>query len=540
MILCVYYIYYKTDIMINVKQLEEFQFLYGDPRPYFHDYLMSLPNIACYSPTQKHEGKTFKFTCDKETSKRKLAPPSEKALKILEDNIAKGQDPMIVVPIVLKNKFPCKYKNGARHSNVIMYNRFTHEVERLDIKRYHIDGYSMKILVKKLEEDFMEKIVSMHDQHKSLTLIIDVDVPIAFIQKHGFASARDAYPVFLLAYVNMRSKHPKVKSEKLVEKVMKMSTEQLQTIWQHYVSFRSVQASKCADGFIDNPESGKCMRPLSSSFNKVVMEKPPRPCKNGLEYNALLEKCVSTRKNVEINVLLSEVVPYASSHTGLPHVDSKAWEAMNLIMSKFPHAYFIYPRDNSKFKKKFYSIKWTYNEETKGWDLKIPTNYWDMWQVPMTNPSMRYIISYITLISNLGGVHANVFIYDKNTNEVERFDGLGRDISGTYKATQFDEQMKPLFADQTGKLFKKPVKYLTPLDYCPKFRIFQSKELDDIPGKDLRGNCAVWRLWYIHIRLANPHLKRKELVHLAAKKLQQTGSLYKFIKSYHAYIINQA
>jgi len=530
--------------MINVKELEEFQFLYGDPRPFFHDYLIGLPNIACYSPSQKYDIKTFTFACNKEVSKRRLKPPtSVKALKKLEDNIAGGDDPIIVVPVILKNKFPCRYNNLARHSNVIMYNRHTHEVERLDIKRYHLDGFSLKVFMKKLEEEFMTKIVSPHDQDPDLTLIIDVDVPLPFIEKHGFTQASEAYPAFLMTYVHMRSKFPKLISEKVVAKTLTLSSKQVTSIWQKYVAFRSSAGSApCSEGLTENPESTKCMRPLSSAFNKVVMEKPPKECKQGYVYNSLLEKCVSADKNIHVNVLMSDVVPYSGAHANLPHVDAKVLDIMNFIMSRFPHAYFIYPRDSTKTKnpKTSYSIKWQYNEETKNFDLKMPPNYWDMWQQPMTTPSIRFIISYITLISNLGGIHANVFIYDKNTNELERFDGLGRDISDTYKSTEFDETIKPLFEAQTGSLFKKPVKYLTPLDYCPKFRVFQSKELDDIPGKDLRGNCAVWRLWYIHIRLANPHLKRKELVHLAAKKLQQTGSLYKFIKSYHAYIVNQA
>jgi hypothetical protein len=37
--------------------------------------------------------------------------------------------------------------------------------------------------------------------------------------------------------------------------------------------------------------------------------------------------------------------------------------------------------------------------------------------------------------------------------------------------------------------------------------------------------------------LANPRLKRKDLILLAAKKLENTGSLYKFIKSYQIYVL---
>jgi hypothetical protein len=206
-------------------------------------------------------------------------------------------------------------------------------------------------------------------------------------------------------------------------------------------------------------------------------------------------------------------------------------------MTQFPHTYFIHPR-TSDTKKGDYTIQWKFHEESKDFKLHVPTSYWKLWEHPMTTPRIRFIISYITLVSNLGGIHANVYIYDKTTNELERFDGLGRSISATYHIESFDQHMRPLFDQQVGSLFKKPVKYLTPLDYCPNYRIFQTKETDDIPGKDRKGNCAVWRAWYIHLRFSNPHLKRKELVLLAAKKLQTIGSPYKFIKAYHAFVMN--
>ena len=64
------------------------------------------------------------------------------------------------------------------------------------------------------------------------------------------------------------------------------------------------------------------------------------------------------------------------------------------------------------------------------------------------------------------------------------------------------------------------------------------KEINDIPGKDVRGNCAVWRIWYVHTRLANPHINRKDLILMASRKLENIGSFYKFIKSYQLYLLS--
>ena len=522
--------------MINVNELEEFQYMFGDPRLQFHDYLLTLPNMTCYTKTKERQ---FVCLCNKE-QKRVLEPPSERALKDLETNISQGTNPITVVPVLLRGKFQCKFKDKGRHSNVILYNRKTHEVERIDIKRYHIDGYKIKLFIDRLETVFMEKIVSVQDPNPNLTLVIDIDVPLAFMQKHGYDKARDAYPIFTLAYVNMRSKFPNLASQNVIAKVIKLSEKQLETIWTTYKSFKAfAKKPKCNEGFIENPESGRCLRPLSPSFQKLLIEKPVKDCKGGRVYSTLLEKCVPANKNHDVDILMSQILPHSKNvnSTQLIHVDKKQLEFMTFIMKQFPHAYFIYPR-GTQAKKLDFTIRWKYSEDKKEFQLTMPNDYWSMWEHPLTTPSVRFIIAYITLISNLGGVHANVYIYDKNTNEMERFDSLGRSISDTYHIESFDEVMKPILERQVGKLFTKPVKYLTPMEFCPNFRIFQTKETDDIPGKDRRGNCAVWRAWYIHMRLSNPHLKRKELVLLAVKKLQSTGSPYKFIKAYHAYIMN--
>lgn len=528
--------------MIDTRELEEFQYMYGDPRPFFHDYVISLPNIACYHHKQpKVHLKSFQFVCTKETNKRVLKPPSDRALKTLEDNIQNGNSPIICIPVLMKNKYRCKDKSNTKHACVILYNRLTHEVERLDIKRYHLSGYTIKVMIRELENEFMTKIVSQQDQHKDLKLIIDVDVPMSFIEKFKFPSARAAYPVFTLAYINVRSRFPRLPSDKVIEKVNKMKLLELDVIWQKYVDFRNTvqQQVKCKDGMVHNPESNKCIRPLSASFKLLLIEPYHKPCKEGKVYNTLLERCVPSNKQYDIDIMLPTIIKHSSAAgKQLTHIDKVAVAAMNLVMSQYPYAHFIFPRDRdlNNVKKNDYSIGWRYKEETQEFVLSMPVNYWDHWKEPMHDPRVRFIITYVTLVSNMGGIHANVFIYDKNTNEVERFDGLGQNTSVTYKLNKFDEAMRGVFAAQT--IFKKPVKYLTPIDYCPKTSIFQSKELDDLPGADRRGNCAVWRLWYIHVRLANPHLKRNDVIKMASNKLKDVGSFHKFIKSFQAYILH--
>jgi hypothetical protein len=206
---------------------------------------------------------------------------------------------------------------------------------------------------------------------------------------------------------------------------------------------------------------------------------------------------------------------------------------MQFVMSKHPHAYWLYPRDIPVHKLRIKDTRIIWKASTK--TIQFPKKYWENWETVMNDPSIRFIVIAVRLISEEDGRHANVLIYDKNTKELERFDGLGKDIAETYHIDDFDNQIEKKFVETD-----RSIKYFRPVDYCPaKIPVFQSKELDEIPGVDLRGNCAVWRLWYIDVRLSNPHLSRKQLVDLASRKLREdAGSLHKFIKMYQKYIFD--
>jgi hypothetical protein len=171
----------------------------------------------------------------------------------------------------------------------------------------------------------------------------------------------------------------------------------------------------------------------------------------------------------------------------------------------------------------------------------VPPTFWGLWKEAMLNPNIKIIIAFVLISSYNKGqesvYHANALIYDKVTNELERFDGLADSASLSFNLKKFDKVIVEEFNNQVPEIFQKPVKYFTPANYCPKFPVFQRLEYLEIPGMDTSGNCAVWRFWYINVKLANPHLKRKELVLLAMKKLKNVGNIYKFVKGYQAYLL---
>jgi hypothetical protein len=213
---------------------------------------------------------------------------------------------------------------------------------------------------------------------------------------------------------------------------------------------------------------------------------------------------------------------------------SLSQKAAMFILSKHPTAFLVCMDENKNHNQNESTIVWK-EVADKTFSLKYPSQFWESWARGMYDGAIRFILAFVSVRAQ-GSSHANVLIYDKTTKELERFDPHGQWEIEKFNHKGLDAKLKEDFAQRTDIMPAK-FKYLTPAQYCPVHAVFQAKEGDEIPGEDLRGNCAVWRLWYINIRLANPNVPRKELILIAQKKLEEKGSLYKFIKSYTLYIL---
>lgn len=522
--------------------LEDFEYNYGDPRPNFFNYLKTFSNFGTYlssrSKTIKKEH-IFRYVCDSSTKKRTFSPPSPKNLEKFQKTLATGDKPFMMIPVITVNKFRCNYISKARHMNLLVYNRMTHEIERIDIRRYHLSGFAAKLFIKRASNEFLTEYIKPTDD--AVEYVPEIDVPTLFIKKLNKGKARDAFPLFMIAYLHCRNKQPTLTSEEVMKEVMRLSETQIQNLWKSYVDYRQATKSKCKEGLREMAENGRCMSPNAPSMIDSMIVKPPKICKPGKVYDSLMNKCSSPEKIVDVDILLDEVIAKCakSKNITIEHVDTRAEVAigaLNFILSQFPNAKLMYPKTKAikNLGKKEYKIEWSYNKTTNSFKLTLFSDFWEIFDEMLEDSSLRFIIIFISLHSIGGdGHHANVFIYDKKKKEIERFDGLGRDIHEAYHIGEFDALMHAMFNNHFGKT----VKYLTPMNYCPRFQIFQAKEIDEVPGKDLRGNCAVWRIWYIHLRMANPNVNRKDLILIAQKKLEETGSLYKFIKDYHRYIM---
>lgn len=123
--------------------------------------------------------------------------------------------------------------------------------------------------------------------------------------------------------------------------------------------------------------------------------------------------------------------------------------------------------------------------------------------------------------------HANLLIYNKQNNTIERFDPMGS-YRTVYDNKRLDKQLEAFFTSYN-------IKYSSPDEFCPRisFQKLQGRE------KQFKfGLCAAWTLWYLDFKLSNAHIDNsKELIDAALLKLKTTNSLTHFILNYIRHVL---
>ncbi len=524
---------------VHVNELEEFRVKTGDPRPILLRYILSLPNFVHAFPSrstkpllQLTDKNSLIYSCDSNTYKRKVTLPNLKRFK------KHPAAPLVIIPIVLRSANKCKAEDTSRHMNLFIFNTNTKELERIDIKKYHLDGYSLKVFITRTRETLLPVLQTMYDV-EDISAVPDADPQFSFVKAITTEDIRGAYPAYIIAYLNMRSQYPSLTSEEIQAKVRKMSKTKVAELWQGYVEFNQQVSSEytpCPDAsHVKNHATGRCVSVSSKAFAKHLINPPPLACKGDKIFDHVFRKCTTKDKLFDVDILYNDIAGTNLSRKNETKrfEGSHTFKAAVFVMSRYPYAYLIYNRENPKTYRDSMVIWNQTDESLESFQLTYPSVFWEDWRRAMYDPSVRFIVALVSIRAHSSVGHANVIIYDKTTNELERFDPHGRWEIERFNHASLDATLKQDFM----KVLPPKLKYLTPKNFCPATAIFQAKEVSNIPGYDPKGNCAVWRLWYINLRLANPDVPRKELIVIAQKKLEEKGNLYKFIKAYTLYVL---
>ena len=135
------------------------------------------------------------------------------------------------------------------------------------------------------------------------------------------------------------------------------------------------------------------------------------------------------------------------------------------------------------------------------------------------------------------GNHANYIIYDKQINEIERFEphGTSGPIELNYRPELLDSILEKKF-----RAINNDIKYIRPSDYLPKigFQLFDNSEKNNKKIGDPGGFCALWSMWYVDMRLTYPDIDRKILVKKLIKNIISNNFSFKdVIRNYSSDIV---
>jgi hypothetical protein len=119
----------------------------------------------------------------------------------------------------------------------------------------------------------------------------------------------------------------------------------------------------------------------------------------------------------------------------------------------------------------------------------------------------------------------NMIIYDKKRLEFQRYDPNGQ--MDEYNTWLLDEKMKFEIWDNLGNNYD----YVPADNTCPVQRFQQSQSAST-------GDCSIWSLWYLELRLDNLEMDPFNLEKIAYNQLKQKNNLTNFIKAYGQNLLN--
>jgi hypothetical protein len=150
---------------------------------------------------------------------------------------------------------------------------------------------------------------------------------------------------------------------------------------------------------------------------------------------------------------------------------------------------------------------------------------------------IRFIFIRLNIIVTENMGHANVLIYDKKENTIERFEPYG--VIPYNESDIMDDHFSTYFK----KIINKDIKYLKPSDFMNRvsFQII-ADENNDLNKKigDPDGYCLAWVYWYIEMRVINQNIKPHILIEKLISKINQSSVTFmEYIRNYANHLDKQ-
>ncbi|ATZ80777.1 ankyrin repeat domain-containing protein [Bodo saltans virus] len=133
----------------------------------------------------------------------------------------------------------------------------------------------------------------------------------------------------------------------------------------------------------------------------------------------------------------------------------------------------------------------------------------------LNDNNIRFILLKMSLIPQIGVLHANIIIFDKKLNKLIRFEPYGD--WELIDMTHFDNMICKMFMKATKS---NTIKMIRPTTFLKdnKFQTASNGDNEKNLG-DPHGYCLAWCYWFLELKLKNPDIGETELVNNALENI---------------------
>jgi|LakMenEpi03Aug12_release.lakeMendotaPanAssembly.Ray.scaffolds.fasta_scaffold165502_1 ankyrin repeat protein len=140
----------------------------------------------------------------------------------------------------------------------------------------------------------------------------------------------------------------------------------------------------------------------------------------------------------------------------------------------------------------------------------------------LSSTNIRFVVLKLTLVTSPNSTHANIIIYDKINNTLERFEPYGT-------IPYLNNVALDNFIYDLGKrCFNSDLKYYKPKDIFGMVG-FQTISNDSNPNVkklgDPMGYCLSWTFWYLEMKISNPDVHPSIFIKQVMRKITDNDNL---------------
>ena len=475
----------------------------------------------------------------RQLEKRKILPPkwTTKDIEKITEKIQDDDIDFVIFPMLLiKKEGECgKGRDYKRHMVYIVLSTKSGNVELWDDNF----GYTHKYfeLVPLIVENLNLMIVPM-----LATFGIDRETEVLFpkfleykyktlnnilIEKGYPGDYGHIYKLFLVNYIKYRVKGTNVNEtiNDAIKKCITGKADKLLKVFIEYDEFskkylhNNTACDRGSDGGdlqVRNLETGHCVN--ASGIAGQIAQSIEPPCAKNEYLDG--KDCIKIKQHfVETHRELNE------------HISMYSPTLIEYLIRKNHHCAIIKQNGFNHDNKFNWDINLTKNKR----ELIAPVGIDEFMKNALSNEKIRLIV-FILRIKNIrsnGSWHANAIIMDKKLRTIEHYEPNGIRVS---KNLQNGKSLDTAIE----KYFKKyKYTYIDKIKTC----IADLHKLDwselELNMAHPEGNCFIWTIWYMYMRMQYPDIDRNDLTKFAAQEMRKMGGFKQYINGFHAYLLRR-